>query len=247
MSKVILIPLSGGLDSTYAVYKALEAGHTVITTYLKIDNNKDKVANELKTINLLDAHFTNKYYGQYKPQYGRVNSIDINSGSDNLVLPQMPAFLMNLMYCITEDIDEIHLGGVLNDDMISYEKEIKDAFEGLKPLLYKTKDVKIKMPHKKLHKFQIIDELPEDLLKLVTTCEHPKYNGIACGNCGPCKRIFASDLTKHPQYKEIEFNIYYDLHRKLGAVSLEAVEKEALLGKAQEPTSEIDIEVKLEK
>lgn len=209
-NKTILIPLSGGLDSTYTVYKALKAGYKVRTTYVEIMNNERKTENELSAINKINEYFTDNYYQLYDTSYEN-NRVDINNFTHSLELPQIPMFLFNLAYVIDESIDEIHLGGVLNDDMISFENEIKKAFNGLKTLFTFDKNIKLLIPYKKVRKFQIISELPDELLKLVTTCENPLSDGEACGDCGPCRRIFADELTEHPQYNQIIKNISKNL------------------------------------
>ena len=75
----VLIPWSGGMDSTYLVYKAIMSGCIVTTAYYKIENNDLKVEAELKARGEMMDYFRNlaRENGTRYSDLGVVFSIDV--------------------------------------------------------------------------------------------------------------------------------------------------------------------------
>jgi tRNA U34 2-thiouridine synthase MnmA/TrmU len=67
--KKYFVSWSGGLDSTFLIYKLLSEGYSVCSSYVKIGNNEEKTTRELNSIKniipLFKDEFKNKfsYYG----------------------------------------------------------------------------------------------------------------------------------------------------------------------------------------
>lgn len=61
----ILIPWSGGLDSTYLVWKSLKEGHHVNTAYFTIINNHTKTS-EMSKVEMKFQSATKKLIGHGK-------------------------------------------------------------------------------------------------------------------------------------------------------------------------------------
>ena len=86
-----------------------------------------------------------------------------------------------------ENIDKIAIGYVMNDDAISYIPDMEKIYMAYKPLSGIKRWPKLVFPLKSTHKGNMIKELPDEMVNIVTFCEgnHLTDN---CGECIPCKR-----------------------------------------------------------
>ena len=65
--KNVFILWSGGLDSTYLIYKNLNEGNKVISGYVSLLNNGKKVDMERQAIEKLKEEFNKEFYNfEYK-------------------------------------------------------------------------------------------------------------------------------------------------------------------------------------
>jgi len=201
--KNVLIPYSGGLDSTYLVWKNLNEGNNVTVVYYEIENNKDKVILEKihrnKIINLLEEKFpnqlTNERYFDYK--------IYARGIVNNYSLIQVPIWMLGGFLSVNKKFDEIQMGYVMNDDALSYLEEIKVLYKAFQPF---SNDVlpEITFPIIKKHKREMFEELPRDILTYVWSCENPKVsdneNEVVYETCGDC--VVCQKYKEKISYKE---------------------------------------------
>jgi 7-cyano-7-deazaguanine synthase in queuosine biosynthesis len=187
----VLIPWSGGLDSTYLVFKALSEGHEVTTCSFILTNNKGQVEMEKlarKNIKkLIDKTFP-------KANISYIESIEINIDRyvGEIILGQPVLWIMSSMFNLTNDIDEIWMGYVMNDDAVSYTKEILNLYEACKPFSAITKFPVIKFPIIKHKKYDLMDEY-KGMKDLISFCETPDFMTykeaniyLPCGHCESC-------------------------------------------------------------
>jgi 7-cyano-7-deazaguanine synthase in queuosine biosynthesis len=199
-AKKVLVLWSGGLDSTYVVYKNLKDGNGVLPVYGEIVNNEDKTLIEKQQVEILHKLFREDY------DYSYLSNIVFNCkieilGSNHLDLLQLPIWLTTILYSqYLKEADEVHIGYVCNDDAASYIEDIKKIYNSFAPL-YSFKLPKLVFPIIKYKKEHIINLLPKKYLKQTSSCETPeilnkkeikekekivKYK--LCGTCHPCKR-----------------------------------------------------------
>jgi len=204
-NKTVLVLFSGGLDSTYLVYKNLKEGNRVQPIYIELNNNREKSIIERiqtqKLIDLFDQEFnvdTNRIYNIAKPM-----QLLVNSSAPELTFRQMPAWITGIMYSNElSEADEVHIGYVMNDSAISYLEDIKRIYYAYQGIVNK-KLPRLMFPLIKLDKPMISNMLPERYKELTITCEVPRLalsgSGVKyfdCGDCDPCKR--AVKLNLHP-------------------------------------------------
>ena len=178
---------SGGLDSTYLVWYLLEHGYQVSTRYVEIQNNADKVKQELKAReNILPLFRSYKNY--------RYDSIALSYNEERITessmcFKQLPLFVFA---CASlSHSDAILISYVLNDDAISYISEFKKIYNSFMLLSKDSfKIAKLHFPLITEQKERFINELPIEILKHVTWCENPKEDGTICNDCAPCKRYY---------------------------------------------------------
>jgi len=217
--KNILVSFSGGLDSTYLVHQNLKEGCKVTGLYTTIKNNEDKVKVEKCQIDKLTELFKEDFPDQFNLRYG----IDIEVyGSPDLYLKQIMIWIMSALYQ-EPGFDEVHIGAVMNDDLVSYVEEIKKTWETFE-FLKEDGLPKLRFPLIKLPKYEIVKLLPERYKKLVVYCESPRIIKpiigeseevvfINCGFCNPCERYKYESKKWNYEYGQIHIN-ESDLTRK---------------------------------
>jgi 7-cyano-7-deazaguanine synthase in queuosine biosynthesis len=173
MNKKIAVLFSGGLDSTFLIYKNLKEGNIVQPYYVTVENNYAKVKAEKRAI--IDLYLL------FKQDYGNKieEPIEIIKAElklpDGLLLVQPTIWFFAIQYM--NEHDEIHMGYVLNDDAISYLDDFKKYYKSMDFLFYKDyKRPLLKFPLIKHMKEEIVKELPEKYFKHTFTCENPSLS-----------------------------------------------------------------------
>jgi 7-cyano-7-deazaguanine synthase in queuosine biosynthesis len=206
--KNVGVLFSGGVDSTYLIWKNLKEGNRVHPYYIEIKNNENKTKLEKNRIELLFTEFKKEYPDLITNiKYG----MDIYiTESNGLSYVQMPIWLLGVLFFSDRNIDEFQIGYVCGDDMVSYVDDILKIYNSYKSV--KNYDVKLKFPILKMHKDIIYSELPPKYLSLTVTCENPTIiegNGdiidyTPCCHCNPCKKIMSSYLSFYgSKYKNV--------------------------------------------
>lgn len=179
-----IIQLSGGIDSTYLAYE-----------YLR--NNKDK------TLLIHHIHLYN-HEGRVKYEAIAVKNIlkwfRANGLSNyNYVLTSFD--YGNMRYIIKDiEVCGFFLGifkrskiyeEIKNVLMPIYAKE-GERFERAKEIyeiVSKNAELNFHYPLRDLTKQEVIQRMPEDLLKLCWYCRNPTSSGQICGKCHTCKEV----------------------------------------------------------
>lgn len=211
MSKRVAVLFSGGLDSTYLIWKNLKDGNEVLPIYVEIENNLIKSIIEKNRIKLLLKEFQ-KEFNVDKTKIHDIRyamNIGIRADEGSLYFKQIPIWIFAAVYIQGMDIDELQIGYVSTDDSISYINDIQNIYqsyqtisEPMKPLLF---------PLIKVRKYDIAQELPKQYFDLIFSCENARIIGSedaeiidyeACCECAPCKTIIATDYYGTCQYPE---------------------------------------------
>lgn len=203
--KKVLIPFSGGLDSTYLVWKNLKEGNDVTIVYFEIENNAEKVKLEkihrAKIITLFQKEFGHGSLHIPHLEYKILASGIIN----NYSLIQVPIWMLGAFMGSNHTYDEIQMGYVMNDDALSYLDEIRTLFNAYQPFSNDPLP-KITFPIIRKHKTEMLRELPEIYLKYVYSCENPNITKDNkeeieyhyCGQCVPCQKY--KEKLEHQDY-----------------------------------------------
>ncbi len=169
---------SGGLDSTYLIYKLLCDGFHVDAYYIKLENNKNKTKRELNAIQHILPLFK-KYNFTYK---GILSTVAIEQVEDNTtIFHQSPIWIMLSLFVK----GPLSIGYVMNDDAISYLDDYRKIITDLNVL--RDSPLEIEFPLQKFKKETIIKLLPKEYLKHIVYCESEKKS--KCGVCHPCLRF----------------------------------------------------------
>jgi 7-cyano-7-deazaguanine synthase in queuosine biosynthesis len=222
--KIVGVLFSGGLDSTYLVWKNLEMGNKVVPIYVEVENNKDKTTLEKNRIEALWKLFNEAYGHKIVPiTYSVKVSIDPN---DNLAFRQVPLWLLSLLFSQNHGVSELQIGYVGGDDAIGHLDDIQKVYKSYNAL-NKKQLKKLIFPLKKSHKFDLFEELPTQYKELIVSCEAPHIENensevidyTPCGNCVPCIKIMETNnfgAGLHDKYRkavvERAFNIIREHH-----------------------------------
>ena len=219
----ILIPFSGGLDSTYLVYKTLKEGNNPILVYFEIINNLNKTRIELihrKEIKKeLEKHFRidsilrkqidiKDLEVQTKIEIsGRVN--------ESYILVQPPIWIYGI-HSVSESIyDKIQIAYVLGDCAISYLEDIQNLYKAYTPFVRnKIDNLKpLEFPLIKYAKEEIANDLPDTISKLTWSCECPVVifeddNYFVYSNCNSKKSSYSCAACEHSPNRGKKYCIY---------------------------------------
>ena len=197
--KKVGVLFSGGLDSTFLIWKNLKDGNTVVPFYFEIENNQKKPMLEKNRIELLYNEFNKEFDGKIEPiKY--VLKILVTDFSNNLFFKQIPIWILGMLFSDQKGLSEIQFGYVMNDDAISYLDDIKKIYKSYSTITDTL--VPITFPLRKWKKCAILEDLPENYRNLVVSCENPILIGNEdaeilkykpCGHCVPCQHILDSD------------------------------------------------------
>ncbi len=187
--KTVAILFTGGLDSTYLMYKNLQEGHIIYPFYVNVNNNKNKAEIEIQQSNLIIEEFR-KHYKQEINQLVNICDIDMHFINQNsYALVQAPMWVFAISW-LQGHFDEIQIGYVMNDCAISYLNEIKSIYKSFNKLYGREhkKQVPLTFPISKVDKISIFQQMPQYVKHLIFSCEAP-INGKCCNhNCDTCKK-----------------------------------------------------------
>lgn len=197
MTKRVLIPWSGGMDSTYLIKWYSDKGYDVYTGYINLVNNGLKSVIEQNTIEKL-LPLMEKYRMYHLDTLFTINIVKTQSNSLSLSQPLL--WLTPLAYN-SSFYDEVAIGYVMGDCAVSYLNDFQniwESFKGLSP--FPDRWPELKFPLIKMKKDFIWQQLDDDIRKLCVWCENPIDDEILgykiCNDCVPCKRRITEKIGK---------------------------------------------------
>ena len=131
MGKKVGVLFSGGLDSTYLVWKNLKDGNTVIPIYVELRNNKAKSILEKNRIKLLHKEFCKEFNKIESIVQGMSVESEVYT---NILLKQVPMWITALIFNQNHGVDELQIGYVGGDDAISFLGDIKKIYKSFNKL-----------------------------------------------------------------------------------------------------------------
>lgn len=230
MQKRILIPWSGGVDSTVLVLHAVRDGHLVYYAHLKCDQPKNAYQVEAERLPALRQAIVEKVQarkakreepGIVQEPIRRYSEAELNFSSTKMPYKQMPAWFIHLMTMIgKDDYDEVQLGYLLNDDAARATTDLAKAWHYLAKAIYgfdfKVPALTFPVLHHRKH--ELIAELKHwEIMDLVWWCELPQiYNEgpLPCEYCPSCVRhrraIEDKRLNEQFAAKFVDLAVNYD-------------------------------------
>lgn len=180
---------SGGIDSTYMIYRALMNGENIHVHHISMRNSEKRADHEKIAITALKEEFKNMGLS-FDFSTSSVDYTETYIGFDYhmyLLLGQKAciAQFKPAQICIGRNKDDID---TVDPDIISglykYWTVLTEYVSPTHPYVNK----KVLCPLKDLTKKEIINGLPKNLLNLCWSCRTPNGNN-PCGSCKTCKEI----------------------------------------------------------
>jgi 7-cyano-7-deazaguanine synthase in queuosine biosynthesis len=212
MSKKVAVLFSGGLDSTYLVWKNLSDGNEVQPIYVEVENNKTKTILEKNRTGLLIQEFRKEFNEKIRDIRYMIK-VDVYAIEDSLYFKQVPLWILAAIFSQDLNIDEIQIAYVANDDAIGYLQDIQNVYKSYEPLMRYLKP--LVFPLSKKPKYDMAHELPEIYRKYIFSCEYATIVGPEdaefieyepCCDCTPCNHAIQNNyygLGKFPEnYKK---------------------------------------------
>ena len=197
MGKRNLVLWSGGLDTTHVVYDNLSKGNKVAALYIELTNNEDKVKLEKTALKKITKILQKLFPDKLEVYYSYTISLLTGNYAD--VFLHQAYVWASIAPLFTHNVDETQIAYAMNDDAVSYISEVRKIYNACFGLIATEsgKPVPLKFPLLQRKKINFIDEIPDDILQHVTSCENP-VKGKQCGTsllkhddkCHACKRFF---------------------------------------------------------
>ena len=188
-----LVPWSGGLDSTYLVYKLLKEGHNV--TAVCFDMNPQvksyQDVRQREAISKIRKLFSEDYSVRLEI-LTLYDEIDIRAFSTRnaFAFVQFPTIINAILYTLVPEHDYVALGYVVGDDIMSWMNDIVHLFNAWKPFLRENEYTELVLPLAKMSKYHIYHSLPSEIRKYVTWCESEReVTHRGCGSCRSCLKM----------------------------------------------------------
>lgn len=208
---LVVIPWSGGFDSTFLLVEELHKGNEVVPIYFNYQNlGKEKLQAERLSRRILRSFITNKILSPDNRRLFREDEIvdlDIHHNAQNSIhCPQTTLFVPQASYLVrSTHMRDIARGRqivvkwpfVMRDDANSFLPEIKRLFDVVGTMENEPTNARIDFPISHLMKTELFMRLHKRglpihrLLSYTHTCEMPmiqtKYPFVRIRSCGECK------------------------------------------------------------
>lgn len=223
--KCVLIPWTGGLDSTALMVMGMKAGHRIYYVHLDGGQPETQQKAEKEACRNISNKFYELFKDQVKPHMVRTR-LTIDPRHTGMPTTQMPAWFMHLLTLLAprhldRPYDEIQMGYVLGDDAAYACTHLAIAFEHMAKAIYGLdyQPPKLTFPLMGYRKGTLIEYLREHKLEnMISYCELPQLYDDGwrpCTVCVSCRRHHRAleDLREHNEAKNlVHLMIRYD-HR----------------------------------
>jgi 7-cyano-7-deazaguanine synthase in queuosine biosynthesis len=209
--KCVLIPWTGGLDSTALMVMAMKAEHRVYYVHMDGGQPETQQRAEKGACREITNRFFDLFPGRIQPKLVRTR-LKIDPRETGMPMTQLPAWFMHLIALLAprhldRPYDEIQMGYVLGDDAAYACTHMAIAFEHLAKAIYGLdyNPPKLTFPIMGYRKGALLQLMEEHKLEnLLSYCELPQLYDEGwrpCTVCVSCRR--------HERVKE-DAKIYQD-------------------------------------
>lgn len=185
----LLIPWSGGLDSTALIYRRLKEGHEVTAVRFALENNEKQTAGERLAVENLSHWLKQEADDKFSFNHAMTPFVTVHLFGGSFVQPVLWSSFLGIAASVLGDFDAIEMAYVLNDDACSYLPEISRQIRNSYAICARPSNkrkLRISFPLVKFTKRELWNSLPNGLRYLIHFCE---FSDKPCGQCPSCKRF----------------------------------------------------------
>lgn len=226
--KRALVLFSGGLDSTFALWKLMCEGREFDIMYVNAGQHLFKQRAERASrddvLRALSNHQALPNYRDITP----VNNVNINAGVA-IGFSQPISWLVAALEVVDPHLhDEVIIGYVSGDQIAYVLHELETAWNSLWKVVKMGPPIPLSFPLIYKFKQDMLKELPDDVIEQTWMCECPELDGddlVECQRCPACIRkaventIFNGSTGKVftpkrvPYNREVQENLNEHTHR----------------------------------
>ena len=186
-----LLLFSGGLDSSYQLWKAVKEHGKVYTMYADGGQGMSKIAVEQSSRNLVEAAIQKlvpeAMIFEAKTPLSKVNF----SQGVSISWRQAAPWLISAMEVVDpERHGSVQIAYVMGDQIIQEKYKLIEAWNAMWAFCKQGPLVPLEFPLAMVEKFRILDELPAQIYAATWVCELPETNARTgaqpCGHCNAC-------------------------------------------------------------
>lgn len=189
-----ILPFSGGVDSTYCLWKYLKdnPNKTLLVHHVNMKNKQGRMEYEKKAVHSILEWLQNNGLGNFKFiesgfDYGNISILHhdiVIIAFTTAVILRSPQYKNVTTVIATSNKEES------SGQSIEYLENTAKRKIRLKTLhnVAERNNIKVIYPIYNTPKQQLIAEMPTELFELCWYCRTPR-NGKPCGNCFTCRRV----------------------------------------------------------
>lgn len=184
----MLLNFSGGLDSVYAAYKLLKAGHKLILHHCKLKTRENRTKSELVAVRSVMGWFrenrlTNFTYLESAYDYGTISPIiyDVEIiGFQTGVILRASSRQRVKTVVWPSNAEDVSITNPTHY-RVRHRRELAELVAKRKLDWY--------YPIRNLRKEDIIRDIPDELFRRSWYCRRPTPNGSRCHQCRTCLQV----------------------------------------------------------
>lgn len=180
----VLLNLSGGIDSTYCLWRALEAGQDVLVHHIEMRNHEGRLDYEKRAIRRVFAWIdAQRFPGRYQVlrsgfDYGNlryiVRDLYVWSFLTGVILSN-PSHKQRAVI-----VSSYHLSDPKHPEEVRRRAVVREV-AGFEPAWI--------TPLAGRAKADVVREMPRELVDACWWCRRPRRNGDLCGSCRTCRQM----------------------------------------------------------
>jgi 7-cyano-7-deazaguanine synthase in queuosine biosynthesis len=213
MTKKVLIPFTGGFDSTCLICMAIEQGIKFDVFHHQLLNNQSLTELEDKARASLTEEFRKITNHNKATSFGVVNGSDVRIFTSRDAWVVQPVLWVTLTALIASEYDEVWLGYKGGDTALSFINDIRQMWDNAfafraKPTSELRKYPHLKFPLMKMFRGDIIEFLYRfehryevSLVEHIVTCE----TGTKYCECNSCETLKTSNKRLYDKFRKRDF------------------------------------------
>ncbi len=203
----ILVPLSGGIDSTAALYNSLsenpDANHLVYRVQLINGTSGHRTIREAMAAEKIVHWLESKGFKNFA-----FRELTFDYSSLGMMPPIWDSDAINFVAAVVVQARpelNVFVDGAIADDYL--DPGFQKRLDKISSIFYTASErtpenFEMRFPLKSMNKYDVIKSLPTELLRLCWSCRYPEigppYTFVRCHKCPQCK-VLDDVLITHPE------------------------------------------------
>lgn len=189
---MILIPLSGGVDSAAVLWHC--RGEPIVSFHLSLGRHNPEA------VGAAELQASRRQIHYLRERHASIDHVECPLSPLDPVRHLHPA-IVTAIYTGAflrryPDVSRVGKGYIAVDALNPAAEEVSPIVQTMVPALAKRSDWEWYVPFKNSKKKEVIATLPPDLMAMTLSCDFPILNGsewVQCGECRKCEELRGDD------------------------------------------------------